>query len=48
MKPTPKTKKFRAFTEAMQQIMRVSKAEIVEREKQAKEERANRRELKRK
>lgn len=39
MKPTPKTKKFRAFTAAMEQIMRVSKTEIVEREKEAKEQR---------
>lgn len=40
MKPTPKSKKFQRFTAAMQTIMTVSKAEIVEREKQYQAERS--------
>ena len=39
MKPIPNTKAFRNFTDAMRTILTVSKTELLEREKQAKEER---------
>lgn len=39
MKPTPKTKTFRKFTAAIQDILAVSKTELLAREKQVKEER---------
>jgi hypothetical protein len=39
MKTTPNTKTFRKFTDAMRTILTVSKPELLEREKQAKEER---------
>jgi hypothetical protein len=39
MKPTPKTKAFRDFTDAMRTILTVSKDELVKREQEAKEER---------
>jgi hypothetical protein len=39
MKPTPNTKAFRNFTAAMQRILTVSKTELLDREKRAKETR---------
>ena len=39
MKPTPRTKAFQKFTEAMRTILTVSKDELLDREKRAKEER---------
>jgi len=43
MKPTPNTKAFRKFTSAVQTILTVSKTELLERERQAKEARKSKR-----